>query len=222
MATVKLDEARLKKTLNMDEAEFIRRITAIRAARRPQSALLPRRLPIVPSQKAAAKLLEAAFTKGGLDVRQYGNLLTKAESERRELMVQRVKAASDPSAAQALRRAVAGERRKAFKQLATPYYYTTIYFDEPFWIWMFPYNLGVLRNFTAGELTSSVQFDVLASGGAASYQFVFYFTWANNTDFYAVLNADTAAHFQGFCQVAADLVSFQAVGSSPTSASLSM
>jgi hypothetical protein len=203
MATVKLDEARLKKTINIDEAEFLRIIAAIHTARRPRSDLLPRQFPIVPSQKAAAKLLEAAFTKGGLDARQYENLLKKAESERREVLAQRVKAATDPSAAQALRRAVAEERRKAFKLLATPYYYTTIYFDEPFWIWMFPFDLGVLRNITAGELTSSVQFDVFANGGAASYQFVFYFYWINNSDYYAVLDADTAVHFQGSCQVAA-------------------
>jgi len=204
MATVKLDEARLKKTLNMDEAEFIKRITAIRAARQPQSDLLPRRLPIVPSQKAAAKLLEGAFMKGGLDVRQYESLLTKAASERRELLAQRVKTASNPSAAQALRRAVAEERRKAFTQFATPYYYTTVYFDEPFWIWMFPFDLGVLRNMTASELRSSVQFDVLANSGSAIYQFVFYFYWTNNNDYYAVLNADTSAHFQGSCDISAD------------------
>ncbi len=207
MATTKLetpsiDESRLRKAVNMGPEEFKRIITAVRAARPKQVAA---QAPVSAPQRAARKLLETAFSKGGLDLEQYKKLTAQAQKERRKFFAeQRIKAAGDPAATRDFYRAAAAEQQKALKLLAQPFYYTITTLEEPFLIWELPHpDLSIWYDTNYGDYNSSVQFIVNKSEGAGSTEFVFYFFWQNDADGYQVLNAETALHFQGYCEATA-------------------
>ncbi len=204
METPSIDESRLRKAVKMDEGEFKRIIMAARAARLKQ--VVPNDTPVLAPQREAGKLLETAFSKGGLDIERYKKLMAQAQTERRQFFAeQRVKAAGDPAATRDLYRAVVAEQQKALKLLAQPFYYTITTLEEPFLIWELPHpDLGIWYDTHYGAYDSSVQFVVSKNEDSGSTEFVFYFLWQNDSDGYQVVNAETALHFQGYCEVTAE------------------
>ena len=187
----------------IDESEFERVVSATKARPASWRAGPVRHPRVLKNQRAAGKMFDSTFTKAGLDVGKLNKMLAQDQRELRGLFQkQGAEAAKHFSAAEAAYRQGVAARTKALGMLTKPFTSTFITLGKPFLIWQLPNpQLNIFIDSHVEAMNSSVKILINTNAGSDNTQFVFYFLWENESDFFSVINASSSLVFNGSCEV---------------------
>jgi hypothetical protein len=186
------------------DAEVKRVVSAIKARPSPWRTSQARRV-VSKNRRAIGKMVETALSKTGLDVGKIDKLLAQDQKEMRGLFAkENAAAAKHFSAAQAEYRQAMATRMKVSELLATPFTSTLITLDKPFLIWQLPHpELDIFIDQHIEPNNSWIKLLIDTNAGSDYTQFLFYFLWENESDFFAVVNASSLLVVNGACEVMA-------------------
>jgi hypothetical protein len=189
--------------INIDEVKRL-------AAELSQHKLPPIEIPrssaaLTKNRTEIEKLLKSYFDKTGLAVDKLNKLTATRQTERRKLFATQVaERAKNLHAAEIGFRQAMENRREALQLLSTPFQSTFVILDKPFLIWQTPHQeLDIFIDWNIESMNSSVKISVDKNAGADNTFFNFYFIWANESQFAAVVNVNTSLVLNGDCVVTA-------------------
>jgi hypothetical protein len=162
---------------------------------------------VIPQRNArnAAKMIESAAAKAGLDVARFNRLRVEDQKASRAAFdKERALAKKNFSSASTAFHSAMAARLKALGLLATPFTSTLVNLDKPFLIWQLPRpELNIFIDSHIEPMNNSVNVLVNTITGSDSTRFVFFFLWRNESDFFAVANVNSSLIVNGGCSVQA-------------------
>jgi hypothetical protein len=184
------------------QAEFKRIVSAMKRRASPGPTAATSHSPGSKTQRAAGKMFESVLGKAGFDIGKLNKLAAKNQSELRACFQKhRAAAIKNFSTSETAYRQRIEARRKALGLLRQPFVSSFITLDKPFLIWQLPHpELDIFIDSRIESMNSSIRILINTNSGSDDTRFVFYYLWANESEYAAVINAASSLVLNGACE----------------------